>query len=147
MIFYQSQEGIIQNKENLLFLGGFVEYGENPEKGCIRELKEETELEGKNIELLTVRGDPKRDPRKHIVSIFYVVTVDENAEPKGGDDAREAKFYDLKNILENCKKKIAFDYYGVIVELIEKKFLDLYCNNSKKKFNIKLKKIFVRILI
>lgn len=42
----------------LAFPGGFVDYGENPENGCIRELKEETELDGKNIELLTVRGDP-----------------------------------------------------------------------------------------
>jgi len=123
----------------LAFPGGFVEYGENPENGCIRELKEETELDGKNIELLTVRGDPKRDPRRHIVSIFYVVTVDENAEPKGGDDAKDAKFYDLKNILENEKNKIAFDHYGVIVELVEKKFKNLYCDNNKNKFNIILK--------
>ena len=123
----------------LAFPGGFVEYGENPENGCIRELKEETELDGKNIELLTVRGDPKRDPRRHIVSIFYVVNVDENAEPKGGDDAKDAKFYDLKKILENEKNKIAFDHYGVIVELVEKKFKDLYCDNTKNKLNIKLK--------
>ena len=123
----------------LAFPGGFVDYGENPENGCIRELKEETELDGKNIELLTVRGDPKRDPRRHIVSIFYVVNVDENAEPKGGDDAREAKFYDLRNILEKQKSRIAFDHYGVIVELVEKKFKELYGDCIKNKYNIKLK--------
>jgi 8-oxo-dGTP diphosphatase len=123
----------------LAFPGGFVDYGENPENGCIRELKEETELDGKNIELLTVRGDPKRDPRRHIVSIFYVVNVDENAEPKGGDDAREAKFYDLRNILEKQKSRIAFDHYGVIVELVEKKFKELYGDCIRNNYNIKLK--------
>ena len=122
----------------LAFPGGFVEYGEHPENGCMRELKEETELEGKKIELLTVRGDPKRDPRRHIVSIFYVVEVDEDAEPKGGDDAREARFYDFKNILENEKNKIAFDHYGVMVELVEKKFKDLYSKVIDKN-NFKLK--------
>ena len=128
----------------LAFPGGFVEYGENPENGCLRELKEETELEGIDIELLTVRGDPKRDPRRHIVSIFYIVNVDENAEPKGGDDAKEAKFYDLKNILTFYKEKIAFDHYGVMLELVEKKFNHLYFNDfvlDKYKFKLKAKNV------
>ena len=112
-------------KNHLAFPGGFVEYGEEPGKGCLRELKEETNLDGKSIELLTIRGEPNRDPRKHVVSIIYLVTVDENAEPVGGDDAKEAKFYNLKDIL-SMKEKIAFDHYGVIEEMIEKKFKNLY---------------------
>ena len=95
-------------------------------KGCLRELKEETNLDGKNLELLTIRGEPNRDPRKHVVTIVYVVEVDENAEPKGGDDAKDAKFYDLKKIFNEYKDKMAFDHYGVIEELIQKKFKDLY---------------------
>ena len=112
-------------KNHLAFPGGFVEYGEEPGKGCLRELKEETNLDGKSIELLTIRGEPNRDPRKHVVSIIYLVTVDENAEPVGGDDAKEAKFYNLKDIL-SMKEKIAFDHYGVIEEMIEKKFKNHY---------------------
>ena len=61
-------------------------------------LKEETELDGKDVELLTVRGNPKRDPRRHTVSIFYIIKVDPDAQPKGADDAKDAKFYDLKDI-------------------------------------------------
>ena len=124
-------------KGSLAFPGGFVDYGENPVHGCIRELKEETLLDGKDIELLTVRGDPKRDPRRHIVSIFYIVNVDPDAQPKGGDDAKDAKFYDLKDIIENQKDKMAFDHYGVIEELVQKKFNGLY--TLKTKDNIKLK--------
>ena len=121
----------------LAFPGGFVDYGEDPQYGCLRELKEETELNGKDIELLTVRGDPKRDPRRHVVSIIYTVNVDPESQPKGGDDAKEAKFYDLKDIIENKKNQIAFDHYGVIEELIEKKFKGLYNVNNKNSGKLK----------
>ena len=123
----------------LAFPGGFVEYGEEPEYGCIRELKEETELDGKDIELLTIRGNPKRDPRRHVVSIFYIVNVEPEAKPKGGDDAKDAKFYDLKDIIENKKEQIAFDHYGVIEELVQKKFKDLYNIKNLDKLKSKSK--------
>lgn len=111
---------------HLAFPGGFVEYGEDPKVGCLRELKEETNLDGKNLELLTVRGEPDRDPRKHVVTIVYIVTVDEGAEPKGGDDAKDAKFYDLQYILDNYKEKMSFDHFSIIEELVEKKLKDIY---------------------
>ena len=110
----------------LAFPGGFVNYGEDPEHGCIRELKEETELDGKDIELLTVRGDPKRDPRRHVVTIVYLVNVDPDSQPKGGDDAKDAKFYDLKDIIKNQKDNMSFDHFSIIEELVQKKFKDLY---------------------
>ena len=110
----------------LAFPGGFVNYGEDPEHGCIRELKEETELEGKDIELLTVRGDPKRDPRRHVVTIVYLVNVDPDSQPKGGDDAKDAKFYDLKDIIKNQKDNMSFDHFSIIEELVQKKLKDLY---------------------
>ena len=109
----------------LAFPGGFVNYGEDPKDGCIRELKEETNLDGKGIELLTVAGNPKRDPRRHVVSIVYIVSADPDAEPKGGDDAKDAKFYDLKTIIETQKDKMSFDHYSIIVEdLVKKKLKD-----------------------
>ena len=110
----------------LAFPGGFVNYGENPEHCCIRELKEETELEAKNIELLTVRGDPNRDPRRHVVTIVYIINVEPDAKPKGGDDAKDAQFYDLKSIIEKEKDNMSFDHYSIIEELVQKKFMNLY---------------------
>ena len=108
----------------LAFPGGFVNYGEDPKDGCIRELKEETNLDGKGIELLTVAGNPKRDPRRHVVSIVYIVNVDPDAEPKGGDDAKDAKFYDLREIIKTQKNKMSFDHYNIIEELVQKKLND-----------------------
>ena len=73
-----------------------------------------------------MRGDPKRDPRKHVVTIVYIVNVSEDAQPQGGDDAKDAKFYPLKDIIETQKDKMSFDHYSVIEELVHKKFKDLY---------------------
>ena len=108
----------------LAFPGGFVNYGEDPKDGCIRELKEETNLDGKGIKLLTVAGNPKRDPRRHVVSIVYIVSADPDAEPKGGDDAKDAKFYDLREIIKTQKNKMSFDHYNIIEELVQKKLND-----------------------
>ncbi len=74
---------------------------------------------------MTVKSDPKRDPRKHIVSLVYLVEVDEDAIPKGGDDAKEATFYDLREILKK-KEDLAFDHYEIIQELIQKKLKNDY---------------------
>lgn len=72
-----------------------------------------------------MKSNPKRDPRKHIVSIVYVVEVSEDAIPKAGDDASAASFYDLKDILA-LKDKLAFDHHEILEELIEKKLKNVY---------------------
>lgn len=74
---------------------------------------------------MTVKSDPKRDPRKHIVSLVYLVQVDPDAQPKGGDDATDASFYDLKEILKK-KDGLAFDHYEILQELVEKKLKNSY---------------------
>ena len=98
----------------LAFPGGFVEMGEDPENAAVRELREETGVEGSNPELFAVRGSPNRDPRKHIVSIFYLVRVDSDSIPEAGDDAIHAEWVDL-NILE--AEQVAGDHFSVIEEL------------------------------
>ena len=67
-----------------------------------------------NPELFAVRGDPNRDPRKHIVSIFYRVRVDAGAIPVAGDDARDAEWIDLEGL---TAEQLAGDHYSIIEEL------------------------------
>ncbi len=78
------------HKGSLATPGGFVDYNEDPEVSVLRELEEECGIKGSNPVLLTVAGAPGRDPRTHIISIFYKVQVDAEAEVRAGDDAATA---------------------------------------------------------
>ena len=95
----------------MAFPGGHIDYGEDPVDSCVRELKEECGIDvvGKP-ELLTVRGKPDRDPRYHMVSIFYTVHVADDAEIQAGDDASTAGFYPIKDLLPH-PDKFAFDHH------------------------------------
>eukprot|EP01119_Soliformovum_irregulare_P018985 TRINITY_DN5927_c0_g1_i1.p1 TRINITY_DN5927_c0_g1~~TRINITY_DN5927_c0_g1_i1.p1 ORF type:complete len:148 (+),score=31.11 TRINITY_DN5927_c0_g1_i1:53-496(+) len=99
----------------LAFPGGFVDENEDPLKGCVRELKEETSLEGKNPQLIGVYGDPKRDPRGHVISIFYHVDVSNYDDLKGGDDAADASFYPVEKIKD---EDLAFDHAKLLKDLL-----------------------------
>jgi 8-oxo-dGTP diphosphatase len=80
--------------------GGFVDQGEDPIHAAVRELEEETGLQGIEPTLLMVMGDPARDPRKHIVSIVYEITVSEDQTPTAGDDAVDARFWPIESVLK-----------------------------------------------
>ncbi|DAC35416.1 MAG TPA: NUDIX hydrolase [Candidatus Poseidoniales archaeon] len=80
--------------------GGFMDVGETAEQGALRELEEETGIRGCNPRLLMVMSDPERDERKHVVSIVYEVDmVDESQDPRPGDDAADARFVPISDVL------------------------------------------------
>lgn len=101
-------------KGKFAFPGGFVDYSEDPEYAVLRELLEETGLKGRSPELYAVKGAPNRDPRKHVISIFYAVKVNEEAIPEAGDDAAEAMWVRLDSIES---EDIAGDHFEVIEQL------------------------------
>ena len=102
------------------FPGGFVDYGEDPKVGVLRELQEECNVEGCQPELITVAGRPDRDPRKHVITIAYAVAVDPNAQVRAADDAATAQWYDLQTVWNDFA--FAFDHKDILREFLEKKF-------------------------
>ena len=88
-------------KGRLAFPGGFVDYGEDPEHAVLRELEEETGVDGFDPVARAIHGYPDRDPRKHIIALFYLVDVDPGAIPRGGDDAADAVWVSIAGLTAN----------------------------------------------
>lgn len=89
--------------------GGFVDVGERVEDAARRELVEETGLKGDIVDLLGVWSDPKRDPRGHTVSVVFVCKVGGIVQVAAGDDAEEARWFDLDGL-----PALAFDHVEIL---------------------------------
>lgn len=92
--------------------GGFVEHGETVENAVVREVLEETGLKASVKRLVGVYSDPARDPRGHTVTIVFELTAIQG-EPRGGDDATDACFFDIHKLPE-----LAFDHSKIISEFL-----------------------------
>jgi 8-oxo-dGTP diphosphatase len=101
-------------KDRFAIPGGFVEYGETVDNAALREAKEETGLEVKELTLFGVYSNPDRDPRGHTISIvFYGVG---KGIPKAGDDAKDLFLFGLEEIPAN----LAFDHNMILQDFLEK---------------------------
>ncbi|MCE3227036.1 MAG: hydrolase [Bacteroidetes bacterium] len=90
--------------------GGFVEVDESLEHAVSRELKEETGIEVNYLEQLYTFGEPKRDPRKRIVSVAYYALVKPDIyEVHAADDAEGAEWFNIEKL-----PKLAFDHKYIL---------------------------------
>src|ERR1700679_3034546 len=78
--------------------GGRVEGGETLAEAVVRELAEETGLEGVCGSL--VGWVERFDEGRHFVVLDFLVTVLAPVEPRGGDDAAEAAWVPLGDVAE-----------------------------------------------
>ena len=96
--------------------GGFIELQETPEDAAKRELKEETNLNGKVIKLLchcshfnSVFGD--------ILLIGMLMKIENWKSLKPGDDASEAQLFDIDRcpkLAFECHHKIFLNYKNLL---------------------------------
>ena len=89
--------------------GGFVDLDETLEKAVVRELFEETGLKNIQLKQMHAFSTPGRDPRGHTISVVFWGILENDQKPKAGDDAQNAKWFDLNKL-----PKLAFDHDEVI---------------------------------
>ena len=94
--------------------GGFVNEGETIEDAIIREVYEETSLDVHPIDILGVYSDPKRDPRGHMMTVVFIVTILEG-NARAGDDAKEIIWVPLEKLNDI---QIAFDHKLLIQDFL-----------------------------
>ena len=92
--------------------GGFCKPDEKVEDTAKRELFEETNVSGIELELIGVYSEPGRDPRGWIISNTYMALINHlECEIRTDDEAWEAEWFTADEL---TNLKIGFDHYRII---------------------------------
>jgi 8-oxo-dGTP diphosphatase len=102
--------------------GGFVDIGECLEDACIREAKEETNLDCTLFCQFYTYSNPARDHRCHTISTVFI--GEGVGELKALDDAKDARWFPLKNL-----PSLVFDHLKIIND-----FKNKYIKGDKSLF-------------
>jgi 8-oxo-dGTP diphosphatase len=92
--------------------GGFVEVGEPLWAAAAREAQEETGLKVRLKEQLFTYSEPSRDPRRHTISTVFLAEAD--GEPRGADDAAEARAFPL----DGLPADLCFDHGQILADYL-----------------------------
>jgi len=107
--------------------GGFIEMGETPKQCCLRELKEETGLDGDINELIDVTLSKSEEYNSVIVAGYSI--KDFKGKIKSGDDAQDALFFDIME-----KPELAFSSHNY---LFKKALENLNVKENRKLLKLK----------
>lgn len=125
--------------------GGFVNPSESAEEAAVRELAEETginfnvlnnirariifdkdqvKVDDKkkvHLEQLKTYSSPDRDPRMRVVSVAFVALAAELPDPVAGDDARNARWWPVEDLLAEVPEiELAFDHSEIVKDALER---------------------------
>ncbi|MGN0224047.1 MAG: NUDIX hydrolase [Muribaculaceae bacterium] len=107
------ERGIEPFKGSWALPGGFVRENETAEDGARRELFEETGINHAYIKQLKAYSAVERDPRERVISIAFFALV-KSCEVKGGDDASQARWFNLDEV-----PRLAFDHQAILQDAVE----------------------------
>jgi len=106
--------------------GGYVELDEKPEKSCLRELKEETNLEGEIEKLVGVYLSENPIYKSVLVIGYSMKNI--NGEIKAGDDSEKVAYFSTQNLPD-----IAFESHRSLIEEIIAEKKDPFAKRSHSK--------------
>lgn len=99
--------------------GGKVDEGETTLEAAFREVKEETNLDLKNVFQFASYDEPGRDPRGRFCTTVYeaeAILTDES-QPEAGDDAKSLVIVSPWWAVDNLE--LAFDHEQIILDWLE----------------------------
>jgi 8-oxo-dGTP diphosphatase len=101
--------------------GGFVRGHEDTDEAALRELAEETGLDGRRLHLEQLRtyAAPDRDPRGRVVTVAYLAIAPNLPIPSAGTDARDASWRPVSDIVSG-DIKLAFDHLNILLDGLER---------------------------
>ena len=101
--------------------GGYVRDEETLDQAALRELGEETGLDGEQLHLEQLRtyGDPGRDPRSRVITVAYLALGPDLPVPRAGSDAQAAQWIPVAQVLSGGTG-LAFDHATILREALER---------------------------
>ena len=107
---------LVRRKDNglLATMGGFVDVDETLEAAVKREVKEEMDIDlTKPPKLFGFYNDPRRDNRRRTSSAVFTVYLDDDLNPRAGDDAKGVE----RILLDDIEKHSYFcDHRSILMD-------------------------------
>lgn len=100
--------------------GGFKRPDETLDEAALRELREETGVDGASLlAQFGAYGDPGRDPRLNVVTVAYLAVLRDVGVVVGGSDAAAADLIPVSDVLSG-DVELAFDHRRIVEDAVER---------------------------